>query len=149
MIFVLRVLIIAAMAGPAAGAGVFTWVDEQGRVHFGDRPRSEAAKEVQIRVDPRPSPPTATEAERARNRKRLLEMYQEDREAKKEAAIKQREERERRAAECRRARIELREFSSARALYDDSEGGERRYLSFEERDQFIAGLRQKVSELCR
>lgn len=146
---ILRVLIIVSLAGPAAGAGVYKWVDEQGRVHFGDRPQSETAKEMQIKIDPRSSPPAATEAERARNRKRLLEMYQEDREAKKEAAQKQKQERAQRAAKCKRARRELEQFSNARGLYEDVEGGERRYLSFEARDRYIAGLRREVSNLCR
>lgn len=104
---------------------------------------------MQIKIDPRSSPPAATEAERARNRKRLLEMYQEDREAKKEAAQKQKQERAQRAAKCKRARRELEQFSNARGLYEDVEGGERRYLSFEARDRYIAGLRREVSNLCR
>jgi uncharacterized membrane protein len=149
MIRILRVLIIVSLVGPAAGAGVYKWVDEQGRVHFGDRPQSEAAMEMQIKIDPRSSPPAATEAERARNRKRLLEMYQEDREAKKEAAKKQKEERAQRAAECKRTRSKLAQYSNAAGLYEDGEGGERRYLSFEARDRYMAGLRQEVGKLCR
>ncbi len=149
MIFALRVLIIVSLAAPAAGTGVYKWTDEQGRVHFGDRPQSEAASEVKIRVEPQSSPPAATEAERARHRRRLLEIYQEDRDAKKEAARKQKEERAKRAAECGKARNKLAQFDRAGSLYRKGPDGERRYLSLEERDRYIAGLREKVSRLCR
>ncbi len=149
MIFLVRALIICSLAAPAAGAGVYRWVDDQGRVHFGDRPQSDAASEVKIRVEPQSSPPAASEAERARHRRRLLEMYQEDRDAKKEAARKQKEERAKRVAECSEARVKLAQFSSAGSLYNRGPDGERRYLSFEERDRYIAGLREEVSRLCR
>ena len=149
MIFMLRVLIIVALAGTAAGAGVYRWVDDQGRVHFGDRPESEAASEVKIRIEPQSSPPAADEAERSRHRRRLLEIYQEDREARKEAARKQKEERTKRAAECARARDKLAQLSSAGSLYNKGPDGGRRYLSFEERDRYLAGLRKEVSQLCR
>ena len=51
------VLVLLALALPAAGQ-VYTWRDQDGKLHFGDRPPPEAkTEEVRIRSYGQPSPP--------------------------------------------------------------------------------------------
>ncbi|MDX1736154.1 MAG: DUF4124 domain-containing protein, partial [Halioglobus sp.] len=51
------------LLGPGATAQVYKWVDDQGNVHFGDRPRDESeaakAREIQIKQAYEPSPSSA------------------------------------------------------------------------------------------
>lgn len=50
--------LVAATVLPAA-AGVHRWVDEQGQVHYGDRPMSTTASTLRIRAESATAPGTA------------------------------------------------------------------------------------------
>lgn len=53
-------MIVLLSAGPVFGAA-YKWVDEQGQVHYSDRPR-EGAEEIQLPQSPAPLPRAATSA---------------------------------------------------------------------------------------
>jgi hypothetical protein len=53
--------LVAAAALPAV-AGVHRWVDEQGQVHYGDRPMSASASTLRIRAESATAPATAPAA---------------------------------------------------------------------------------------
>lgn len=62
----LAVALCAALAAPAAGQ-IYRWVDEQGNVHFGDRPQEPAAAAAAVPVEIREAyrPPERSEQEQA------------------------------------------------------------------------------------
>ena len=43
-----------------ATAGVYKWVDEQGQVHYGDRPQADSAQEMKLKAPPSSPPPDAS-----------------------------------------------------------------------------------------
>jgi hypothetical protein len=130
-------------------AGVYRWVDENGRVQFGDRPPPEAttSDEVIIR-NKAPAPGEAAPVDRKEARERLLEQYQREREEKKEVAAKKRKQKEQRAANCNFAKSRLNEYLESGALYRRTPNQEREYLSDQEREAAIAGARADVKKWC-
>ena len=126
------------LAGPAA-AEVYRWVDEQGKVHFGDRPPATApAEALDLDVPPAVDGPDRGRMERQR---RFLDVTEEERRREAAARREAQAERERRAENCRRARDNLARVRRARYLYQGTDG-ERRVYSEEERAQVSARMEQ-------
>ncbi len=135
--------LLLALCAPPSWAEVYKWTDEQGNVHFGDRP-SEDAEEVRIRKAPAAAP-----ARTPRNtRRRLGSIMEQDRRKRAEARAKEREERDKRRSQCAFARDRLRNLSEATYLYDLDEQGQRRVLSHEQRSAAERQARQDVQRLC-
>ncbi|NIT63896.1 MAG: DUF4124 domain-containing protein [Gammaproteobacteria bacterium] len=138
--------LLLLLAVPAARAEIYRWVDEQGNVHYGDRPAGQDAEGVEVDAGPRRDP----EAERRRARRRkLLEAMEEEQEIERrqqEQAQAERKERERR---CRIARNRLDSYRRANVIYGYDESGNRRYLNDSERERAIAEARQAVEHWCR
>lgn len=128
-------------------AGAYKWVDEEGHVHFGDRPPSSGAEEVKI---PKAAPPTQAPdaAERRQIQQRMLDIYQEDREKKRQAEAEEKRKHKEMKARCVVARDNLRTYKNSR-LYDLTPEGERRFLSDEERQNTITELEAQIKRHCQ
>ncbi len=130
-------------------AAVYQWTDEQGRVHFSDRPASESAVEMKLPADPPNAGRQAIPAERQRRRQRLLDVYEQERMEKREAEAKEKRQRELRQRRCLKARTDYENSNRAGSLYEHLPGGERRFLSREERERYIVRLKAEVERDCR
>jgi hypothetical protein len=134
--------------GTGVEAGVYRWVDEDGKVHFGDRPGSaESAEEVTVKQEKSAAQPVPGEANREQTRQRLLERYEQERMEKKAAAEQRKTEQARRKRNCAIARDRLKVYQQS-ALYDIDENGERVFLSDAERKQALAEARKDVKQWC-
>lgn len=147
-----RVAVILAagllMAG-AVSAEVYKWVDEQGRVHYGDaRPADRAVETVRT-----PVRPSGEEVLRANSR---LDALRE----REQAAQKTRAEEERNAqrdaretaqreASCREAKRQLHVLGLERPLYRFDDQGNRVYLDDGQRAAERAEAQRRVDEVCR
>ena len=80
------VLGLALLASPVLGQAVYKWADEQGRIHYGDRPGHSNASSVGTRAPPAPTLDTEA-AERRVQQRRLLEAFVEERREQKERAV--------------------------------------------------------------
>ena len=146
----LRVIVMVSMllAVPAAPAAVYKWVDEDGRVHFGDRPVGEDAARVPIRSGPGSTAPEAPGIDRQDRQQRLIDSMESRRLERAEARRTDRAEREERARRCALARDRLRRYDNAGFLYDLDRSGERRVLEGAERQRATDRARQAVDRWC-
>jgi len=140
-------ILIAITANPAA-AEVYKWTDEQGRVHFGDRPTSSNAEQFKLKKQPSPSSSASSSTQPRVTQQQLLNMYQQEREKKKAAKKKQKEEAKKLALKCANARDDLRQYEGSR-LYEVLPTGERRYFSEEERAKTISDLKKNIKRHCK
>jgi hypothetical protein len=129
-------------------AGVYKWVDEQGRVHYGDRPASDNAGEVRIR-DQGGSEPSADSVSRHEKQQRFLRAREEDREEKKQARAKNKRKKLEAKRNCEQAKKEYDKYRHAGAIYDKGKGGERKYLSFKAREEYEKSLAAEVKKWCK
>jgi len=144
-----RVLALAVLfTAAAAHAQVYRWVDEQGKVHYGERPPSGAkANPVEDKLAappgaPQPkAAPDTSQQERDFQRRRMEREQQEAREQKAAAKSK---------AECERERSRLAQLRNARRVPAGvDEKGDRRYLSDGDRNEAIAAQDAAVAKACR
>jgi len=153
MVISLRVagfLLVLLLAGASQGAGVYRWVDGEGRTHFGDRPPPEAAAEQLAlpRSRTQPAGPSASEAERAEARRKLLDYYDDKRSEEKAAEEQAGRERAAREAACLQARQALRRYTATGRIFKPTSDGGRAYLGAEERDALIQALESQAAQVC-
>nr|WP_246345810.1 DUF4124 domain-containing protein [endosymbiont of Lamellibrachia barhami] len=125
------------------------WVDEAGRTHYSDRPVAENRQEIELRTSPRSDTPPPIRNDRKATRQRMLDIYREERAARKEAKKKSQQKKTERKARCKEARSRLESYTTAGSIYDYSEEHGRRYFSYKERDRFIEQLKADVEQWCR
>lgn len=129
-------------------AAVYQWTDENGRVHFSDRPTHESATEKTIRTSPGGSSQSSSPVDWKQKRQRMLDVYEQERAEKREAKAKRKEERKERKRQCREARVRYENYRTAGAIYDLDDEGERTFLDKQQRKQYLAELKADVERYC-
>jgi len=127
--FLVAVSFSIILINPVA-AEVYKWIDEDGKVHYGDRPGNNSAEEIKLKKVPERD---AGLTERRETQQKMLDIYQEERVEKQEQLTKLKEEQKLRKAHCQTARRTLAEIKAARYLFEIEENGERRVISDDER----------------
>ena len=110
---------VLALSSAVAVAGeVYKWKDKDGRVHYGDRPKTGEAAPVLINPDAQGTP-------------------------NEQFASRQAQE-----AECNKKRTQLDVYRRAPSISEVDNLGKTREYTKEEREQFLALTQKKVDELC-
>ncbi len=120
----------------AANAGeVYRWVDENGVVHYSDRPVTDQAERVAVRA-PRPTqtPPAPPPADVPAGSDAQGKLFAEPDPEQVDAQ---------RSANCEAARARLAQLERAPRLYREGADGERQFLA----DDEIEVLREEAREL--
>lgn len=137
-----HLLLIAALLPTLATAEIYRWTDEQGRVHFGQRPVA-GAETVQVK------PQVVERDEHTREREaRSQRFYDARREEQQQAAAAATAQREERANECRDLRRHLAQIAEGFSYYRTDANGERIYYSDEETDAARRQLRERIAQRC-
>jgi hypothetical protein len=139
--------LVLTLVATVAAAEVYKWVDEDGKVHYGDRRPSAGGDARALDLPPAPSK-DADHAERSLQRRRLLDAFEaerdERRQAEAEAAAARREHDER----CALVKRDLARFERANVVYSHDQSGARIYMSDEERHEAAASARAWVEKHC-
>jgi hypothetical protein len=138
-----QTFLVLLLAAAPAWAQIYKWVDEKGRVQYGEKPPA-SAKAAPLRGEAAPAtgepraPVDLSRQEEAFKERRIREKLQEDREAQ-EAKVNQ--------GRCENARAQL-ENTERFQLYR-REGGEKVYYSDAEKAKELERLRGLVARYCR
>ncbi len=141
---------------PVVQAGeIYKWTDENGRVHYGDKPLSENAQEVQLGRHPgsglsttdAPAAPVS-EKQRQYRQRRLVESLEADRREKEAIKAKQKEVQKTRERNCNRARVLYKAAYDANLLYSFDEKGNRYFLNETQRQKVLAEDRAMIAKWC-
>jgi hypothetical protein len=141
---------LAVTIGTAAFADeIYKWTDEDGYVHYEDRPSGDPS-EVQLQFSY-----NRTNSEALQNR---VETNNNAEESRREARIEAAEERrvaeedrleaEQKAAECESYRARLNTMLSAQRIYSTDESGERVYLDEAQRAESRSRAEAYMKESC-
>ncbi len=133
-----------------AHAGVYKWVDENGKVHYGDQPQaSQPIVEMNI-DDTTPVPSSSGDVlSREEKRERLLQSMEEDRVEKQEKREKQLAVKEQNRQKCNQYRDRMRHYERANSLYKLDKDGNRVYISDADRVSATKNLQAKIKKYCR
>ncbi len=113
---------VFTIARVVLAAGVYRWVDEQGKVHYGDRPPSEA-KSTPLEIEAAPTPSPENKRRRAKIQRLLNATEPGPARAQAEA------EQARKARNCETARRKVAFYERANSLFRLGPDGERLYSS--------------------
>jgi hypothetical protein len=133
----------------AAAAEVFRWTDENGQVHYGQRPPPGGADRLDLpQTAPSDVGADLTAAQRRDRRQRLLDAYDYEREQKKAQRSREENERQRAAVNCQKLQRQWRKLTYPRPLYVTGADGEREYLSDAQRESEKARMRPAYVQAC-
>ncbi|WPC06065.1 DUF4124 domain-containing protein [Pseudomonas benzenivorans] len=126
-----------------AAAEIYRWVDDQGQVHFGQRPAAAGAEQVEVR-------PQVIERDAATRERleRTERFYDARRQEQAEADASSAQRRAKRDQECSDLRHRLAQLPEGRRYYREEASGERTYYSDEELDAVRRRLRQSLTDRC-
>lgn len=140
------VLALVAVLRPGY-AGIYKWVDEQGQVHYGDKPQ-EQAETISIKDQGLPAEGSLDGAARREHQQRVLKSMQMERERKQELRQQERAAVEEAGQQCAEARQRLLDVTSAGFLYRKDTQGQRVIFTDEERAQATAKAEAAVKRYC-
>ena len=132
-------------------AVVYKWVDENGKVHYGERPPAGVHKQpVKVHNNPgaTQSSGAPSTAERLRKQRKLLKAYEADRAEKREHKARLAKQKAALKAHCEKMQKYLQQESSAKYLYRQDKDGNKLPVSDQERKMHIADVRKKFDKHC-
>ena len=138
--------LVLCVGGPALANEIYKWTDDEGNVHYGDRPSGEPTEE-RVFISYKRTDGAAVQARvtAARENNEIRREARAD-EARSEEEI--RAEREERKKKCDDYRAKLETMVTSRRLYREDENGERVYLEDDERQEARQRAEELVAEYC-
>jgi len=132
---------------------VYKWTDEEGKIHYGDKPPTgDPIERIEVKKPP-PVYDEELEQERREKLKKLLEVYEEEREEKRVQREAEKEKWRERIKHCEEIRKELnyQETMLGRGnvvVYEQDEEGNPVEVDREKWAEQIEELRQEVKKCC-
>jgi hypothetical protein len=143
------VLAMTFAVGSVMANEIYKWTDEEGNVHYEDRPTGAATEErlqmsynrtnnsdVQRRVQAR------VDASTAREEARSVAAAAEQEAAESAAVAAER------AQKCEKSRARLESYLQSRRIYRTDENGERVYLDDTQREEARRKAEEQITEFC-
>lgn len=125
--------------------GMYRWVDEQGRVHYGQVPPSGVQAEQMRRASP---PADQAAQERLQRETGVREERQQQARSEEETQAQDEANRRMRQENCERARNNLDALTSRGGRVTLRDGDQYRMLEEEERQTMIERARNQIREFC-
>lgn len=145
-----RILIIFLFLSPTISQSeIYKWVDENGMVHFDDRPGSGNKEKIEIKTTETSSSSDTELQERLEQERKLLDIYEEERQEKNLKQAEQRKEKKKWKERCAEAKDYKKRVDASSGIYELDEKGERVVLSEEERNARVKELKEFIKNNCK
>ena len=136
------------MAGIAFAGEIYKWTDEQGNVHYGDRPTG-AETEERLAITSKSTDPAKVQAQvQARQTARASAAEEEAAEPQGPTPEELAAQAKERDEKCATYKARLQKFLTSRRLYREDENGERVYLDENEMLAARERVQGQVEEYC-
>jgi hypothetical protein len=127
------VLAAAALTTSAVAGEIYKYVDDEGNVHYLDRPTGESGEErLDVTYSGTSSEAVSARVQKQRDYMAALDEARGEAKSQREAEAQARAELEQRAAKCQEHRARLETYLQSRRLYRENAAGEREYLDEEQ-----------------
>ena len=147
--FLVLVLSAAALTTSAFAGEIYKYVDEEGNVHYLDRPTGESGEErMNITYSGTSSAAISAQVKRRQDYMEALDEARSEKASQREAEAQARAEMEARAAKCEQNRARLETYLQSRRLYRENEAGEREYLDEEQMQEARRTAEEAIQETC-
>jgi hypothetical protein len=143
-----RVVLLAALAfSAAAAAQQYKWVDEGGKVRYGDTPPP-GVKTTRLKAPPAASAKDPGSKDQALTPEAAFRKRQQERREQEEKAAKERATADAKRENCGQAQANLRQLQSGQRIATLNAAGERAFLDDGERARQTERAQKAVSEWC-
>ena len=147
--FLVLVITAAALTTSAFAGEIYKYVDENGNVHYVDRPTGESGEErLDVTYSGTSSETVTAQVQKRRDYMSALEEARTDAKSQREAEAQARAEMEQRAAKCQEHRARLESYLQSRRLYRENAAGEREYLDEEQTMEARRKVEEAIQENC-
>ncbi len=149
-----RLLLCFAVFALTTGGGamaneIYKWVDDQGNIHYGDRPAGNEASELVALSYQRANPGKVAEGAAAQDAlSASLKDKRTAREEAKKTAAEQAAAAEAKQKKCDSYRARLESMVQSRRLYREDANGERVYLDEDQRNEARRRVEESIAEHC-
>ena len=151
MKFLFLIFLMIQILQTANAAPVYKWVDEDGQVHYGSKPKDKSAKEIKIKnkyIDSGSSTKALSADKRADKLKRFVNSIDAENKSKADEKRKKKELEEKKVARCNASRDQLKRYENSGALYDLDEKGNRILLNKKQYEKAMQQARSRVQKWC-
>jgi len=114
----LLLIIFFLIQAIAVHAEVYKWIDEDGKIVYGDKPASDNSDKININKTPKQD---NDYQKRYKKQQKLLEVMQEERDEKIALKKEENEKKEKQEQQCAELRKELQETKNARLVYKETD----------------------------
>ena len=146
LIAVITLSLLSATGGALAGK-IYKWTDSEGNVHYGERPPTSQAREINLPKAP-PSSRATPAGNSLQETNKLLDTLQKERQQKAEKKAAAEKERKAREANCSHAKRRLAAYTIGGRIYEIDDQGERSYLGDAEIEKRRLAAQKEVDEWC-
>ena len=148
-IYAVAITLTLAVSGVAVAGDIYKWVDEDGNVHYGDKPVSNGSERVAIESRPTDrarvqSQYQAAAQARAENRDARAQADEEGRKTEEELRAQADERRQK----CEASRATMQKFVTSRRIYTQDESGERVYMDDAQMQAARERVENDINEYC-
>ena len=155
----LVVMLLAVAFAGTASAQLYKWVDNDGRVQYGDTPPGDASKVTRLRPPPAgsaPAPAATSETaakdkdkDKALTPEQAFKKRQQERQEAEQKAEKERAEADQKRAGCENAQAGLRQLQSGQRVATVNSAGERVFIDDNERARQVQRAQKSVDDWCK
>lgn len=137
-----------------AGADIYKWTDENGRVHFGDsaagagKPATPVAPAVPAGTGGGSSAPPVDSRSLMERQRRISDVLQQEEAARQQAAREQAQQTAHDKAECQNLRNQLQSMEGRR-VFITGDDGVRQYIDDAQRKDYVDKANALLAEHCR
>ena len=143
------VLAAAALATSAYAGEIYKYVDDEGNVHYLDRPTGESGEErLNVTYSGTSSEAVSARVQKQRDYMAALDEARGEAKSQREAEAQARAELEQRAAKCQEHRARLESYLQSRRMYRENAAGEREYLDEEQTMEARRKAEEAIQEYC-
>ena len=145
-------LILLMLASTNTFAAISKWVDDQGQVHYSDRPPPPGTQPKTLREDSNvqdTESSSPSDAKTVAEREADLKKEKADKQSEADKAAQKKAAEDARKASCDSARENLRALQSGLRVMTVDANGEKSYMDDKERQQRIDKANQTISDNCK
>lgn len=136
------------LANPVAASEIYKWTDQDGNVHYEDRPTEGAIRLTALESRPTDNARVQQSTQARRERQAMEDEAAEALAAQGPSREEVRAAAEKRAGQCQSSRNRLETMITSRRLYHEDEQGERVYLNEDEMRSARERVQSQVEEYC-
>ena len=142
------IMFVVSASGIAFANDIYKWTDDDGNVHYGDRPTGDATEE-RMAISSRATNPAKVQA-RAQSRYAPKEPAEEAAASEPQGPTEEdlRAQAAERKEKCDTYKARLQKFVQSRRLYKQDENGERVYLDEDQTQAARERVANQVQEYC-